>query len=179
MTKKNLMMRIASVLLIAVVLTTSVIGGTLAKYTSSVTTTVKATAASWDFKLNDKALSETFEFDLGEYIDTDPNVDTTAKIVAPGTKGSFELKLTNLSQVSANYTIDITIPSTGLPENFSIVADSATGLIKYANTSDTEDEKVITINWEWPFNDSLDEDEQFAGNALPTIQVKVTLNQAD
>lgn len=45
--KKNKMLRLASVLLIVVILTTCVIGGTLAKYTTSDSAADTARVAQW------------------------------------------------------------------------------------------------------------------------------------
>ena len=47
--KKNRMMRLASVLLVCVLLTTSVISGTFAKYVTSVESTDEARVANWGF----------------------------------------------------------------------------------------------------------------------------------
>ena len=48
--KKNRMMRLASILLVCVLLTTSVISGTFAKYTTSVSSEDKARVAYWGFQ---------------------------------------------------------------------------------------------------------------------------------
>lgn len=48
--KKNKMMRLASCLLVAILLTTSVISGTFAKYTTSSTGTDSARVATWGFQ---------------------------------------------------------------------------------------------------------------------------------
>ena len=61
--KKNTMMRIASVLLVAVLLSTCVISGTYAKYTSTVTTSDSARVAYWGFN------SSTVEIALFDYED--------------------------------------------------------------------------------------------------------------
>ena len=47
--KKNRMMRLASILLVCVLLTTSVISGTFAKYTTSANSEDKARVAKWGF----------------------------------------------------------------------------------------------------------------------------------
>ena len=50
--KKNTMMRLAAVLLVGVLLTTSVIGGTFAKYTTSDDATDTARVAKWGVTIN-------------------------------------------------------------------------------------------------------------------------------
>ncbi len=63
--KKNTMMRIASVLLVAVVLTTCAISGTFAKYTSEKEVSDSATVAKWSFEVNDADIaSNAFTFNL-------------------------------------------------------------------------------------------------------------------
>ena len=49
--KKNTMMRLAAILLVSVLLTTSVIGGTFAKYTTSDNATDNARVAKWGIKV--------------------------------------------------------------------------------------------------------------------------------
>ena len=63
--KKNTMMRLAAVLLVVALLTTSVICGTFAKYTSADTATDSARVAKWDIQLNGENIAEEkFTFDL-------------------------------------------------------------------------------------------------------------------
>ena len=92
--KKNKMMRLASALLIAVLLSTSVISGTFAKYTSSANATDKARVAYWGW-----GSDSTIEFDLfdGQYDNV--KSENGDNVVAPGTSKSatftFEYKPTD------------------------------------------------------------------------------------
>jgi len=89
--KKNRMMRLASVLLVLVMLTTSVISGTFAKYTTSVGDSDSARVAKWGFG----TASITFE-DL--FADSYPNVadgSDDLAIIAPGTEGEVTFEFTN------------------------------------------------------------------------------------
>lgn len=81
--RKNKMMRAASGLLVATLLTTSVISGTFAKYTTSTTGTDSARVAYWGF--NQRAQTNIDLFD-----DTYINVDSENEynVVAPGTSKS-------------------------------------------------------------------------------------------
>ena len=118
--KKNRMMRLASVLLVLCLLTTSVISGTFAKYTSTVAAYDSAKVAKWEWniKFNEKDLNQsagvTNEFDLFgasllmELDANNNNVTQTAethvdsgKLVAPGTGGKFTVSATNTSEVAA------------------------------------------------------------------------------
>ena len=82
--KKNRMMRLASILLVCVLLTTSVISGTFAKYTTSDSGTDTARVAKWGFEANDNSivLDELF---VNVY---DSTVNGYADVVAPGTSKS-------------------------------------------------------------------------------------------
>ena len=81
--KKNRMMRLASVLLVCVLLTTSVISGTFAKYVTSAEATDSARVAKWGISMNSTG-SDTF---VGLY---DSSVDAIddKDVVAPGTSRS-------------------------------------------------------------------------------------------
>lgn len=83
--KKNRMMRLASILLVCVLLTTSVISGTFAKYTTSDSGTDTARVAKWGFEANDNSivLDELF---VKVY---DSTVNGYADVVAPGTSKSI------------------------------------------------------------------------------------------
>ncbi len=157
--KKNKMMRIASVLLVAVLLSTCAISGTFAKYTSEATATAIATVAKWDVKLEDKAFNETITFDFTEtWTDTDTDSDgknhVVAKKLAPGTAGSFDLKVTNDSEVDAKFYM--TFDFTGLaaiPLEYSYEVDG----VAYTPAVDSwiniamGNSAVVTVTWEWPF----------------------------
>ena len=84
--RKNKMMRIASVLLVAVLLSTSVISGTFAKYTTSSTGSDTARVAYWgwnaeatiDIDLFDRAYANNAVLSSGD-------VDGFTNVIAPGT----------------------------------------------------------------------------------------------
>ena len=81
--RKNRMMRLASVLLVCVLLTTSVISGTFAKYTTSVTSSDKARVANWGFeRTNSMDLTDLF---LSSYDNV--NSENGEDVIAPGTWG--------------------------------------------------------------------------------------------
>ena len=78
--KKNVMMRIASVLLVAVLLTTCAISGTFAKYVSEATGFDYARVAKWGVTIT--ANGDTFQ---SNYDNTVISANGTDKVVAPGT----------------------------------------------------------------------------------------------
>lgn len=79
--KKNKMMRTASGLMVATLLTTSIISGTFAKYTSTATGTDSARVASWGFDQNGSlAITDLFKTSYDNN-----NVKGEADVIAPGT----------------------------------------------------------------------------------------------
>ena len=121
--KKNIMMRVASALLIAVLMSTCVISGTFAKYTTSATGDDSARVAKWHIKVGsfDTATSteKTFTFNLFNTIydtnkvnsvetDGDVGSDNSTVLIAPGTWGYFDLVITNESEVNAEYSLTLT-----------------------------------------------------------------------
>lgn len=80
--RKNKMMRLASALLVAVLLTTCAISGTFAKYTTSVTSQDTARVAYWGFQ--PVAMDITDLFDKAY----DTTVNATVDVIAPGTTSS-------------------------------------------------------------------------------------------
>ena len=98
--KKNVMMRVASVLLIAVLMSTCVISGTFAKYTTSETGSDSARVAKWGVTIDvtvDGAFATEYEATVtkndesGSAIaNTVVNVTDDGKnLVAPGTSGDL------------------------------------------------------------------------------------------
>ena len=109
--RKNRMMRLASILLVCVLLTTSVISGTFAKYTTSVTSEDEARVANWGFT------ATTAEFDLfdGTYdnVAYQTSSGTPTNLIAPGTEkkdaGAFKMVLAeNEKAPEVAYTFEIT-----------------------------------------------------------------------
>ena len=90
--RKNKFMRAASGLLVAVLLTTCVISGTFAKYTTSSTGTDSARVAKWGFEDTSTVLLD--DLFAKAY---DGTVQSDAKVIAPGTEGSktFKFDYTN------------------------------------------------------------------------------------
>ena len=85
--KKNNAMRLASVLLVLTLLTTCVISGTFAKYTTSTTGGDKARVAYWGFG---QAAATTIDLFDGQYanVTASGEVDGFGNVVAPGTEKS-------------------------------------------------------------------------------------------
>lgn len=89
--KKNKMMRIASVLLVAVILTTCAISGTFAKYVTSGNGTDTARVAKFGVTVSGTAdtFKETYAKDNTGFTLAANTVVSTEDVVAPGTSGSM------------------------------------------------------------------------------------------
>ena len=109
--KKNRMMRLASILLVCVLLTTSVISGTFAKYTTSVTANDTARVAYWGF--NDSTI-ENFAIFNAEDARIFGNGDG---LLAPGASGRATIDFVYTSN---------TTPEVNAPEvDYTFVIDLA------------------------------------------------------
>ena len=193
--KKNVMMRVASALLVAVLMTTCAISGTFAKYTSTQTDSDTARVAKWDIKLNGKSITEAFDFDLFKtIIDTKDGaaegdmapIDGT--VIAPGTKGSFDIVLKNDSEVTAEYVIDYTVTNANnIPVVFSLDGSTWKSDINELDVKTPVGIAIgataptITVYWMWAFegDNAADTTLGLAGTATITVEAKVTVTQVD
>lgn len=125
-TRRSPFLKIAGGMLAVSLLTTCVISGTMAKYTSTASGSDTARAAKWSILVNDTEIAtatpQTLNFDLfgtvgdanPETVDEinndadvmDPEAGGTT-IIAPGTGGYFELEITNKSEVTADISIEL------------------------------------------------------------------------
>lgn len=89
--KKNKMMRLASILLVCVLLTTSVISGTFAKYVTSGSASDTARVAKWGVTITGTAdtFAKTYAKNDGGFTLAANTVVSTEDVVAPGTSGTM------------------------------------------------------------------------------------------
>ena len=109
--KKNRMMRLASGLLVAVLLSTCTISGTFAKYVTTNGGADNARVAKFGVQINvsdDLGLFDTaYEKDDADYENTLSVLSqTTDQVVAPGTKGSMSFNITGMPEVATRVSID-------------------------------------------------------------------------
>lgn len=207
MKKKNHTMRIAAGVMTAALLSTCAISSTFAKYTSESTGTATARVAKWDILFGEEktTMSKTFTFDLYStlYDTTANNEETDVKKgddvtrIAPGTQGSFAVKITNNSEVTAKYTVSFAIgytddtantevKSVTIPLQFSkdrsdwktsiadldIVNTAAVNLAMGGNDT-------YTVYWKWDYEDTTDDDrdknDTILGTAGAEIQITATV----
>jgi hypothetical protein len=115
--------RVAALLLVACLISSVMLSGTFAKYTSEYAGQDTALVARWDLTMTDgetafSVAPAVATLDLFSHL-YDTNILSTAgteKIIAPGVSGDFVLSLTNNSDVAADITFDIT-EADGNPSN--------------------------------------------------------------
>lgn len=107
MKKKNTFMRLAMVLVLLVLVTTSAVGGTFAKYVTDGFADDSARVAKFGVKI--VATSDAFSTEY-ENTDEEVTVRATEKVLAPGTNGILaSVVLTGEPEVAVNvaYTVDL------------------------------------------------------------------------
>ena len=195
--RSSMMVRLVAVLAVTMMFTMCFVGGTFAKYTSSATGTDSAKVAKWDIKVGTTniATNDTFTFDLFKTIqDSNGTAEETdmspvdGTIIAPGTRGSFDIVIKNDSQVNATYAIDYTVTNTNnIPVKFSVDGTNWFDDINYLDVRSVAINMgataTVTVQWMWEF-ERIDGDTQdttlgSAASATLTVAAVVTATQVD
>ena len=195
--RSSMMVRLVAALAVTMMFTMCFVGGTFAKYTSSATGTDSATVAKWDIKVGGTniATNDTFTFDLFKTIkDSNGTADETdmspvdGTIIAPGTRGSFDIVIKNDSQVNATYAIDYTVTNTNnIPVKFSVDGTNWFDDINYLDVRSVAINMgataTVTVQWMWEF-ERIDGDTQdttlgSAASATLTVSAAVSAIQVD
>ena len=114
--------RLGVVALVLTLVSMTLMGGTLAKYTTEVTGTGTATVAKWSFKASDAENSSTFSVSLK---DTTLNSKVADDKIAPGTDGSFNIVIDATgSETALDYKIAFS-ELTNKPDNLKFYSDAA------------------------------------------------------
>ena len=113
--KKNNVMRIASALLVAVLLTTCAISGTFAKYTTSFSGNSAARVAKWGFtdtsEVKFDQFADTYNDGAIASLETDDQ-GNKVNVIAPGASGEFEIEMiaddaVSATEVAYKFNVDI------------------------------------------------------------------------
>lgn len=196
---KNRTMRVAALLLVLTLMTSCFVGGTFAKYTSSVTATDTVRVAKFDVSaFEEGTASGTATVDIFKTVwdnkdvtdytidgtddsDVDNAADGQAPIIAPGTWGKFTFDLTNNSEVTVNYSIDYEVNEAGVPLEWSIDGTNWTDTLEDVAATAIDEEASVTIYWRWQFdgNDTTDTALGVAGSATPSVTITVRFEQVD
>lgn len=205
MMKKNHAARLGALALSLTLVSTCLMGGTLAKYTTTVTGTATATVAKWVFNANNAA-ADTKKFEninLGDTLNYKVT-DIKTGVIAPGTEGKFDIELNGTgSKVGIDYTIEITkaaitMQNKELPSNLvfstkeikegntgnsldKLSSESGSLLSGTIDYKDSKMEKTITIYWKWPYATSTEgadiKDTNDSGIENITLDITVTGTQ--
>lgn len=157
---------IISLLLVACMATMCFVGGTFAKYASTVKGTDSVLVAKWDVAamgIDGAAAEVTQEVALFDTIkDEDGNTEeeVLAARIAPGTSGSFTYTVENSSEVKAQFKATYDVVTADVPLEFQVkIGDGAVSEWTTDITDMTDFEALdftdsvnITINWRWAFD---------------------------
>ena len=163
------MMRIASVLLVAVLLSTCAISGTFAKYATTVNNADSARVAAWGFGNSTTISFELFSesYDTGKVQSKDAGVN----VIAPGTTQT-EMVTLNYANTSGKgapevaYTIDINVVSAETSIGANIESNQN---IVWSFNGQQFDHSGDTSSWEKMLSAIEAYHENVSANALPTI----------
>ena len=181
--KKNRMMRLASILLVCVLLTTSVISGTFAKYTTTASGNDSARVAKWgvDVKVNSAeslfstqynthettAKKNTSNEDIAITVKAD-SANGAGDVVAPGTNGVFTFSITGTPEVATSVNVSF--------GNISMIKLAA-NTVEVSKETNGEGEEVSVKNQEyypikWTLkrsNDAVTSDAGWTDDKIVTI----------
>lgn len=192
--KKNKIFTLELAIAFVFVLSLTLVSGTFAKYTSTVTGKDSAAVAKWAFQYgnNEGALTDIdlvstkeISFNLFDTIldtlDGGAETDVVANKIAPGTKGSFQFVVKNVSEVNATFDLTLELTGAQVPFQYTIQVDegaasSASTTLPMLNNQaiNMNASTTITITWEWPFEGN-DETDTTLGIEASTVTIKATI----
>lgn len=168
--KKNKMMRLASCLLVMVLLTTSMISGTFAKYTADAESFDQARVAQWGFGTEKLDITNLFSnaYDANA---TDKTVNSKVDVIAPGTAGSadftFAYKAADVAAPEVAYSF--VVSTEGSACDASIINNSNIQWKLDEGPWGTWSQLIASI-------EALDGDENFAPGELPAASSAHTVS---
>lgn len=198
--KRNNLFKLGLFTVFVAILSLTLVSGTFAKYTSTVTGSDTVKVAKWEWKINDtnlvtgdegnKTFATNFTFDLFDTIkDTDGNneADVANGLIAPGTQGSFEFTITNSSEVNGTYKLEFTSNEEVAQIQYSIDGTTWKDTIADLTTTDIELDMnssiTIKVQWTWAFdgNDTNDTNDTNLGlnPVVHQVKAKIVFTQVD
>lgn len=197
--KRNKIFVLGLIAAFVAILSLTLVSGTWAKYTSTVTGTSKARVAKWAFSFDGtetKAdLTKNVTFNLFDSVD-DENVKKAGEgettIIAPGTSGKLAFNITNLGEVTAKATVTFTLTNDGnIPVEFyknGVKINPTAGVynlgeitLDYAGKAGGSNTKDLGVTWKWAFdgNDATDTTLGIGGTAEIIVNAQVVFEQVD
>lgn len=189
---KKISGRLAGAAIALTLVTTCLLGGTLAKYTSTVSGTASAKVAAWSFDVTQNgATIQNTNIDLA----TTAYTETTLKsgVIAPGASGAFDLVIDGTGSdvgIEYTYTIKAATDST-IPKGFVIRVDNKDYVLNSTSDAVTipysavqnDMKKTVPVVWLWaydknsngvPASDDAD-DTTFGTTANSTISLDISV----
>lgn len=197
MKKENKLTKFISFVLLITIIALILVAGTYAKYTSTATGSDTATVAKWDIKagvegseLSITGSNSTVAFNLfdtildsAETADT-AETDVSEGMIAPGTRGKFELSVKNDSEVNAAYTVNFELVDTELPEGTTLPLEFKVNDGNWTSSLDSVaatalnmgESNIATVQWRWAYESTTgDANDTTLGINKPDLNVKATL----
>lgn len=194
--KKSKAARLGALALALTLVTTCLMGGTMARYVSEVTGSATATVAAWSFKANGES-TEKFEIDLGSTANRQAyDSGIMEGVIAPGTSGSFDIVIDGSgSEVGVDYIMAFDATSINdkkidLPADLTFTVDNGEGATAYKmgdpvegtiayNAADMK--KTLKVTWSWAFDENDTKDDKTNDNTYAnedwTLDITVTGKQ--
>lgn len=191
MMKTNHAARLGALALALTLVSTCLMGGTLAKYVTEVTGTATAMVAKWSFdaKNGDKSIAtQEYKIDLGDTTNRVAYEGTDIKegVIAPGTEGSFSIVVDAAdSEVGVDYKIEFSNllnKPTNLKfyagENFTEEISDLEAFAGFKGTIDANaaEKKVTkTVYWKWPYETSNGNKDDTKDSTIDKITLDITV----
>ena len=191
--KKNIIAKIGAAAVVLTMVTTSLVGGTFAKYTSTVDGKVTASVAKWavSFTSDGKALPSKTEDEKVYLINANDSATTAKDKIAPGSYGQIDLSIDG-TNAEVGFTYTITVDTNDLnsvpikfyasdddrKSNTPIAAKDSVNPNTLLLTSDAimlnkndkqQQKETVTIYWAW---NSTGDDDEAINNSDTEIGVK-------
>ncbi len=195
--KKNVIFRIAAIVLMCTLVTACFASSTFARYTSQASGTASLTVAKWSFKVNnteiatnDQSDNTNVTFNLADTIlDTkDGNAETDVKtgLIAPGTKGSFKFSVQNTSDVTVEYTVALTPSLNSVPVKFysdsactTEITDLSAAISGTLAKNQAAAQDTATIYWAWAYGEDVDDNAYGVTPTTISVAAAITATQVD
>lgn len=184
--KKKFSARIGVLALALTIVSTCLLGGTLARYASDIAGTGTANIAAWNVAFSQgNGEPETTDFNFTLASTKTANGSVASDAVAPGDKGEIKIKIDGTgSEVAYEYKIELNKSAfTATTGNVKFYSDAA---FQTEWADDSNFTKVAlgdvgtavekTIYWQWENNEANNTDDTTAGTAAADLTFTVTLS---
>ncbi|MBT9780076.1 hypothetical protein GPL15_26775 [Clostridium sp. MCC353] len=192
--KKSIFGKVGAAAVVLTLVTTSLVGGTFAKYTSTVSGTAEVSVAKWAIvmKENSEALADNFQLKLKN---ENTNVEMAADKIAPETYGEIKLAVNgDGSEVGYTYTVKLDNKNLGgapikfyktkvagangaaptFSDEVTFTGTEATMTPVHVELSKVKEEQTTSIYWKW---EATDDTTEGITPKTGTIGVSITAEQ--